>query len=158
MILAFHQHCGRRVQGTDISILMGKEVMPVAKEAMHMGVLRSEDSQESAVAYNIEKVRRTVYSLMSAGFHGHNGLDTGTCIHLLQTYVMPILVYGLEVFFPSKILLENLERFLCKMLKLIFSLPDPVAEPAVCYSLGAYSGGSNYTCSCTVTFWQYMYL
>ena len=71
--------------------------MPVVKEAMHIGVLRSEDSQESAVAYNIEKARLTVYSLMSAGFHGHNGLDSET----LQTYVMPILVYGLDVVFSS---------------------------------------------------------
>ena len=97
VILAFHQHCGRLVQETDISILMGEEVMPVVKEAMHMGILRSEDSQESAVAYNIDKARRTVYSLMSAGFHGHNGLDPETSVPLLQTYVMPILVYGLEV-------------------------------------------------------------
>ena len=104
VILAFHQHCGRRVQETDISILMGEGIMPVVKEAMHMGILRSEDSQESAVAYNIYKARRTVYCLMSAGFHGHNGLDPETSVHLLQTYVMPVLVYGLEVVFPRKVL------------------------------------------------------
>lgn len=131
VILAFLQHCGRSEQETDISILMGEEVMPVVKEAMHMGVLRSEDSQTSAVAHNIEKARRTVYSLMSAGFHGNNGLDPETCVHLLQTYVVPILVYGLEVVLPRKVLLDKLERFLRKMLKLIFSLPDTVAEPAV---------------------------
>ena len=89
---------------------------------MHMGVLHSEDSQESAVAYNIENARQTVYSLMSAGFHGHNGLYPETFVHLLQTYVIPILVYGLELVFPRKVLIEKLEKFLRKMLKLIFSL------------------------------------
>ena len=95
--------------------LLGEEATSVVKEAMLMGVLPSEDSQESAVAYNIEKARRTVYSLMSAGFHGNNGLDPETSVHLLQTHVMPILVYGLEVGFPRKVLIEQLKRFLRKM-------------------------------------------
>ena len=105
--------------------------MPVVKEAMHMGILRSEDSQESAVSHNIEKARRAVYSLMAAGFHGNNGLDPETSIHLLQTYVVPVLVYGLEVLLPRRTLMERLDRLLKKFLKMILSLPDTVADPAV---------------------------
>ena len=41
--------------------------MPVVKEAMHMGILRSADSQESAVNHNIDKARRTTYCLIGAG-------------------------------------------------------------------------------------------
>jgi hypothetical protein len=29
--------------------------------------------------------------LMSAGFHGNNGLDPGTYIHIMKTYVIPTL-------------------------------------------------------------------
>ena len=58
----------------DINITMNGVQMPVVKEAMHMGIQRSEDSQESAMKHNIEKARRTVYSLMAAGLHGNNGL------------------------------------------------------------------------------------
>ena len=36
--------------------------MPVVKEVMHMGILRSADSQESAVNHNIDKARRTTYT------------------------------------------------------------------------------------------------
>ena len=96
-----------------------------------MGILRSQDSQESAVTHNIEKARRTVYSLMSAGFHGDNGLDPDTSIHLLQTYVLPVLVYGLEVLLPRKVLIERLNRIHKKFLKMILSLPETVADPAV---------------------------
>ena len=77
---------------------------------MHMGILRSEDSQESAVSHNIEKAKRTGYSLVVAGFHGNNGLDPDTSIHLLQIYVVPVLVYRLEDLLPRNILLERLDR------------------------------------------------
>ena len=53
---------------------------------MHIAILRSEDSQESAVSHNIENARRTVYSLMAVGFHGNNAPGPDTSIHLLQTY------------------------------------------------------------------------
>ena len=77
--------------------------MPVVSESMHMGILRSANSQESAVQENIKKARRTIHSLMGAGLHGENGLDPDTSIHLLQTYVVPVLVYGLEVVLPNGI-------------------------------------------------------
>ena len=57
--------------------------MPVVKETMLLGIQKSEDSQESAVKPNIEKVRCTVYSLMAAGLHGNNGFDPDTSIYLL---------------------------------------------------------------------------
>ena len=74
--------------------------MPVVEEAMHMGILRSADTHESAVLHNIQKARRTVYSLMGSGLHGEHGLDPETSIHLLQAYVLPVLVYALEVVLP----------------------------------------------------------
>ena len=40
---------------------------------------------------------KSIHSLMGAGLHGENGLDPDTSFHLLQTYVVPVLVYGLEV-------------------------------------------------------------
>ena len=33
---------------------------------------------------------------MAPDFHGRNGLDPETSVHLPQTYVLPIQVYGLE--------------------------------------------------------------
>ena len=69
----------------EINIAMNGGKMPVVKEAIHinMWISRSEDSQK------------------------YNGLDPDTSIHLLQTYVLPVLVYGLEVLLPRKVLLEK---------------------------------------------------
>lgn len=132
VIVAILSQCrDQAIKGEDINISMNGVQMPIVKEAMHMGIQRSEDSQESAVKHNIEKARRTVYSLMAAGFHGNNGLDPDTSIHLLQTYVIPVLVCGLEVLLPRRALMEKLDRLHKKFLKMILSLPDTVADPAV---------------------------
>ena len=90
----------RRTHIDDTVVTMKEQPMPVVKEAMHIRILRSADTQESAVSHTIQKARRTVYSLMGSGLHGENGLDPET-IYLLQTYVLPVLVYGLEVVLPK---------------------------------------------------------
>ena len=132
VILAALNECkrGQEIE-SDINITMDGVKMPVVKEVMHMGILRSADSQESAVNHNIDKARRTTYCLMGAGLHGNNGLDPDTFIHILQTYILPLLVYGLEVLLPRKTLMDKLERFYKKLLKQILSLPETVADPAV---------------------------
>ena len=132
VILAVLDECGKAQEGVcDVNITMDTVRMPVVKEAMHMGILRSANSQESAVTSNIEKARRTTYCLMGAGLHGNNGLDPDTSMHILQTYILPLLVYGMEVLLPKKTLMDKIERFHKKLLKQILSLPDTVADPAV---------------------------
>ena len=84
--------------------------MPVVQQTMHVGILRSANSQESAVEENIRKARRAIYGLMAAGLHGENGLDPETSIQLIHTYVLPVLVYGLEVILPNRTLIDKLER------------------------------------------------
>lgn len=105
--------------------------MPVVKEAMHVGLMRSANTQETTVQENIKKARRTIYSLMASGLHGENGLDPETSLHLIQTYVLPVLLYGLEVSIPSTKSIEMLEVFYRRFLKQILSLPKTVANPAV---------------------------
>ncbi len=116
---------------------MDNDNMPIVESAMHMGILRSAATEETTVEYNISKARRTIYSLMASGLHGENGLDAETSIHLLQTYVLPILVYGLEVILPKVKLVEKLEVLHRKFLKQILSLPTTVANPAVYIISGA---------------------
>ena len=115
----------------DINISMNGKQMPVVKEAMHTDSLRSDDSQESAVTYNTDKARRTIYCLMGAGLHGDNGLDSDTSVQVLQTYAIPVLLFGLEVVLPRKSLMEKIDKLYKKFLKQILSLPNTVADPAV---------------------------
>ena len=46
---------------------------------------------------------------MGTSLHGENGLDPETSISLLQTYVLPVLSYGLEVVIPTGKSLKVLE-------------------------------------------------
>ena len=121
----------------DTVVKMKDQPMQIVEEAMHMGILRSADTQETAVAYNIQKARCTVYSLMGSGLHGENDLEPETLIHLLQIYVLPVLVYGLEVVTPKATLIEKLERTYKKFIKQIMSLPVTVADPVVYVLSGA---------------------
>ena len=94
----------------DATITMKEQNMPVVQQIMHVGILRSANSQESAVEENIRKARRAIYGLMAAGLHGENGLDPETSIQLIHMYVLPVLVYGLEVILPNRTLIDKLER------------------------------------------------
>ena len=72
-----------------------------------------------------------MYSLLSTGLHGENGLDVETSLYLLKIYVLPVLLYGLEIILPPNKYLNQLEMFHKKTLKQILSVPQTTADPAV---------------------------
>ena len=111
--------------------------MPTVDKTMHVGICRSADSDESAVTENIKKARRTMYSLMSAGLHGENGLDPENSLHLYQTYVLPVLLYGIEVILPRQKYMDMLDKFNKRNIKHILSLPTTTADPAIYILSGA---------------------
>ena len=57
---------------------------------------------------------------MSSGMRGHNGLDPETNLHLVKTYiyiyVIPVLLYGLELILPNRTLMNKLEIYQKKCL------------------------------------------
>ena len=111
---------------------LGGVPMPQVTSTTHMGMPRSTVKfSPEKVTVNIQKARRSMYSLMPAGLHGENGLDPLTAVHVFQIYVLPVLLYGLEIAVPSKTNLDILERFLRTSLKQILSLPTSTASPAV---------------------------
>ena len=57
---------------------------------------------DETISSNIQKARKTCYSLMSAGLHGKNCWDPATCVHLIKIYVLLVLTYGLEVIRTKK--------------------------------------------------------
>ena len=105
--------------------------MPTVDKTMHLGICRLGDTDENAVAENAKKARRTLYSLMSAGLHGENGLDPETSLHLYHIYVLPVLLYGMEVVFPRPKFMELLFKFNKHNIKHLLSLPVTVADPAI---------------------------
>ena len=86
---------------------------------------------------NIQTARRTKYALMSSGFHGTNGLHPQISYKIYKTYVIPKLIYGLEILPLNKENMEQLEVFHRKCLRHIQSLPDRTSNSAVLLLLGA---------------------
>ena len=79
---------------TEISWTINNETLPVVKNAVHLRIIRSVSLEQSV------KETVTENSLLSMGMHGENGLDPASCVHLMKTYVLPVLTYGPEVLLP----------------------------------------------------------
>ncbi|VDI75232.1 Hypothetical predicted protein [Mytilus galloprovincialis] len=102
---------------------INKNPMPVVEHSTHIGIQKCQKNSAKLTAEeNMKKARRSLYSLMGTGLHGKNGLDPGTAITILYTYVMPILTYGLEILLPSGRILDSIHQFHKKMIKQILSL------------------------------------
>ena len=131
VVLPINTSGKRKMDNTNRKWTLGDDPMPTVDKAVHVSVTRTtKPNAEAAIEENIQKARRTLYSLMATGLHGENGLDPNSAIHLLRVYVMPVLLYGLEVQLPNTKTCHPIEIFLKKTLKQILSLPITTADPA----------------------------
>ena len=128
--------CGKK--GNDFEWSLGSNVIPKAEEAIHLGLIRSAKYEGNKnVDERIKLARRTQYALIGTGLHGTNGLDPVTSYKIYKTYVLPRLIYGLEVLSLNKADVSQLEKFHRKTLRCIQSLPQRTAVSAIYLLLGA---------------------
>lgn len=111
---------------------MGNHPVQVVEEATHLGLQidSSTGGITASITSNIKKAQRAIYGLMGAGLHGKNGVPPKVAITLYKIYILPILLYGMEVLLPSGKELERLANFHRKMLIQLCSLAENVAHPA----------------------------
>ena len=74
---------------------------------------------------------------MNTGLHGANGLSPETSYVIYRAYVLPRLLYGLEVLNLTQGQLDQLSRYHIQTLRNILSLPQRTASATVCMLLGA---------------------
>ena len=90
---------------------------------------------------NIEErlslARRTQYALINTGVHGSNGLNPRISYKIYQCYVMPRLLYGLEVLPFTQSQINLLSKFHLDNLKRFQTLPTRVATCVMYLLLGA---------------------
>ena len=124
----------KQCETTNEKLNMGNITMPELDQATHLGIIRittMKHNIQTNVDENITKARRSAYSLFGCGFHGHNGLDPESLLHIYKTDITPVLLYGMELLLPSSKPLEQLELFQKRILKQILSLPMSCPDPAV---------------------------
>ncbi len=104
----------------------------------HLGLTRSSSDENNInVADRISLARRTLYALMRTGVHGSNGLNPKISYKIYRTYVIPRLLYNLEILPLNITQTKRLERFHTDTLKKLQSLPQRTATSAVLLLLGA---------------------
>lgn len=115
------------------------ELLDTPVNAVHLGIQRDKLScsgTKDVVPCRIQLARQTVYSLMGAGLYGLNGVNPKVSLPLIRCYVIPRLLYGLEVILLSKTDISNLSTYFIKFLKRIQHLPDRTANAAAYLLLG----------------------
>jgi hypothetical protein len=125
---------GKKCETQKSTFNLGPVPLNNVETAPHLGITRAstvEENMEVNVNKNIGKARRALYSLLGAGLHGVNGLDPVTSINIYKVYILPILLYGLEITLPSQKYVTMLEKFQKDTIKNILSLPNSVADPSV---------------------------
>ena len=111
--------------------------LPETKKFTHLGLTWEQGKQTPNIEEKIRKARQTAYSLLGAGLHGRSGLDPLTSFRLIQLYVVPTLLYGLEAAILRKGDTNKLELFYKGILRQVQSLPTSTASEAVYLLLGA---------------------
>ena len=123
---------------TDYNWTMDGKKVKTTDCSEHLGVKRTDGSENNFnVKDRIQTARRTRYALMGSGVHGTNGLNPEISYQIYRTYVIPRLIYGLEVLPLTKSNLEDLEKFHRKNLRHLQSLPERTSNAAVLLFLGA---------------------
>ena len=131
-----NQH--KTVTKKSFSVKMGEKSMELSLSTTHLGLLRTEVNENMInIEDRLSLARRTLYALINTGVHGSNGLNPRVSYKIYQCYILPRLLYGLEILpltapqinVISKLHLDNLKRFQ--------TLPVRVATCAVYLLLGA---------------------
>jgi hypothetical protein len=123
-----------KMASAPVEYTLGKDQMPNDERAVHLGIIRTTsalDNIKENVDENMKKARRSAYALFDCGFHGENGLDPETMIHLFKTYITPVLLYGMEVLIPKGKYLEQLDKFQRKMIEQLLSISSNTPDPAI---------------------------
>ena len=125
------------VSKKNFSLDMGDKTVQFSSSTTHLGLLRSEVNENIInIEERISLARRTLYALINTGVHGSNGLNPRISYKIYQCYVIPRLLYGLEVLPLTQSQINILSKFHLDNLKRFQSLPTRVATCAVYLLLG----------------------
>ncbi|VDI51816.1 Hypothetical predicted protein [Mytilus galloprovincialis] len=118
---------------------LNNKELSTSESAVHLGIERdstSKSGSKEVICKRVITARKTAYSLMGAGLHGLNGVNPHVSAHLIQIYVIPRLLYGLDVINISRNDMEKLEVYHRKLIKQIQHLPIRTANSASLLLLG----------------------
>ena len=98
----------------------------------HLGLERStKGCASTTISARVQSGRRVAYALMGAGLHGLNGVSPEVSMSMIDSYVMPTVMYGLDAMELSASDYRELHTFQRRLLRQIQHLPKATAVPAL---------------------------
>ncbi|CAC5377727.1 unnamed protein product [Mytilus coruscus] len=128
----------KNINRSDLNWTLGNTPVYPSEDTSHLGLIRAELKENNLnVDARISIARGTLYSLMNTGLHGTNGLNPQTSYKIYKSYVIPRLLYGMEILPLNQSQHDIMTRFHTKTLRNIHSLPTRTATGSVFMLLGA---------------------
>ena len=115
---------------------LGPAVIPYVDSVTHLGMTRNLENNNDNIKNRAKQSLNTLYALIPAGLHGENGISPSASRKVMVSYVLPRLIYGLEVLVLTKTHVADLERTYCSMLRKLLSLREGTASSAVYLIMG----------------------
>ncbi len=115
---------------------LGENPITTASEFTHLGLEWKAGCISPSVEAKIQLGRRAAYSMLGTGLHGTNGSDPQTSQCIIQTYIIPRILYGLDACIVSASDQKALDLAHRKLLREVQGLPDTTAIEAVYLLLG----------------------
>ena len=116
---------------------MNNNTVQVTENNEHLGqVVSGRRQEEKNVDLRLEKGRRSLFSLLGAGFSYKCNLSPLVKLHIFRTYTCPILRSGLSSLSLRTAQLEPLALFQRKALKSILKLSKTAPTPAIHFLTG----------------------
>ena len=131
-------HQKRAYNMPDRSWVLGDKDVTISEEFTHLGLNWKSGKNMPDVQANIKKARRAAYMFLRVGLHGNDGIDPPAAHKVIQTYVTPRLLHGLEATVPSSKEIKLMDGFYKRLLRQIQALPENVATEAIYILLGAH--------------------
>jgi hypothetical protein len=111
--------------------------LSASEQETHLGVERIPNGRAvKAVEHNIQRARRAAYALMGAGMHGVNGLHIRLNLKLWNCYVLPRLLYGLEVLPMTQSGLDQVDAYQRQTMRRLLHVPQGTSTSGLYLVLG----------------------
>ena len=122
-------------KATNFELNMGDNSIEQTNETKHLGLMRNSDNKIK-VDERIRVGRKTIYALLGPGLHARQGTCPTISYKIWKTYVIPRILYGVEVLNHTLTDIKKLERLQVQICKQIHGLPERTANLAAYCLLG----------------------
>ena len=110
---------------------LGDDTLPEANTFTHLGLEWKSNRQVPDITSKITLARRAAYALIGAGMHGGNGLSPAVSRKIINAYIVPRLLYGLDAVRLTRHDIDDLNDYHRNLLRQVQGLPRYVATEAI---------------------------